>query len=102
MSEVVSQKGATIGDENMAPREPTYQVTEEKVDAQVSPPRQDAAAKVDVHEVFVQVDEVITDPSSPLAVQIPDAGRGFLDLPIHALANGSPEDQFKSAKAKKS
>src|SRR4051812_38136740 len=84
--EVVSQEGALVGDENLPePREIETNTNASEVDAQVSPPRAPDASKVVVHETSVKLDEVITDPSSPLAVQIPDAGRGMLDLPIHAL-----------------
>lgn len=37
---------------------------------------------VTVHETHVKVDEVVTDPSSPLAVQVPPAGRGNALTPI--------------------
>jgi hypothetical protein len=92
---VVSQKGALVGDDNVAPaREPDFSVNSEKVDAQVAPARERESKTVDAHEVVVKLDEVITDPSSPLAVQVPDAGRGSLDLPIHALAGERAEDVF--------
>src|SRR5688572_18075124 len=94
-NEVVAQEEKLVGDENLPEaREPKVDVVDEAVDAQVAPPREADSDKVQVHEVAVSVDEVITDPSSPLAVQVPDAGRGSLDLPIHALANGTPEAVF--------
>jgi hypothetical protein len=98
--EVHTQAGAQVGDENVAPpREPEVEVVNEQVDAQVAGTLEPAPSKVNVHETHVELDKVITDPSSPEAVQIPDAGRGFLDLPIHALASGSPEQKFASGEA---
>lgn len=92
---VVAQKGALVGDDNVSPpREPDFNVNQESVPAQVAPARQPESKTVEAHEVIVKLDEVITDPSSPEAVQIPDAGRGFLDLPIHAVAGERPEDVF--------
>jgi hypothetical protein len=44
-------------------------------------------------------DKVVLDPDSPEAVQIPDAGRGKVDLPIHQLASPSPEQQLASGDA---
>lgn len=94
-SEVVSQEGALVGDENQPePREVEVYVNEDSVNAQVSPERQAAAAQVPVHEVAVSLDEPILDPSSPLAVQVPDAGRGSTDLPIHGLKGKTVEDVF--------
>jgi hypothetical protein len=93
--QVVSQEASIVGDENLPePREPQADVRKDEVDAQVAQPREPDAAKVSVHEVVVVTDEVITDPSSPLAVQVPDAGRGSLDLPIHALAGETVEAVF--------
>lgn len=98
--QVVSQEGALVGDENQPdPREVEVYVNKDSVTAQVSPPREDPAPSVPVHEVQVTLDEVILDPSAPEAVQVPDAGRGFLDLPIHALANGTPEQRFEDGTA---
>jgi hypothetical protein len=98
--EVVSQEGALVGDENQPDaREPEVYVNQDSVTAQVAPERQAPADNVPVHEVQVTLDEVILDPSAPEAVQVPDAGRGFLDLPIHALANGSPEKRFEDGTA---
>lgn len=89
---VVAQEAKTVGDEELpAPREPEVQVIQETEAAQVAQPREGDSDTVNVHEVSLAMDEVITDPSSPLAVQVPDAGRGSLDLPIHALANGLPK-----------
>lgn len=99
--QVVSQKGALVGDENQPePREPEVRVVSEEVDAQVAPEREKPASTVPVHEVAVATDEVITDPSSPLAVQVPDAGRGSLDLPIHQLSNPTPEAVFADEASK--
>lgn len=100
--EVVSQDASTVGDENLPePREPQAHVVEEQVDHAVVQPRQPDSNVSNVYEVTVTTDEVITDPSSPLAVQVPDAGRGDATLPIHALARPRPEDVFADA-AKKS
>lgn len=89
---VTAQEAKTVGDEELPePRVPEVQVNESTEAAQVVQPREGDADTVNVHEVYLALDEVITDPSSPLAVQIPDAGRGSLDLPIHALANGLPK-----------
>lgn len=97
-NEVVAQKGAQVGDENTADVvEVTPEVTQEAVPAQVAPPRGPEATKVNVYETFVETDEVITDPSDPRAVQVPDAGRGSLDLPIHAAAAGHVEDRLSAA-----
>ena len=68
----------------------------EEVPAQVAPERAAPTETVQVHEVHVTTDKVITDPNDPLAVQIPDAGRGDASLPIHDLAGQSPEQVFAS------
>lgn len=94
---VVSQKGALVGDDNVAEPvsvEPEVNSGEEK--AQVAPRREADSSKVVVHETRVVTDKVITDPSSPEAVQVPDAGRGDASLPIHRLAEGTPEEVFAS------
>jgi hypothetical protein len=52
--------------------------------------------------VYVITDKVITDPNSPLAVQIPSAAVNDVTLPIHALAAGTPEQQFASGEATES
>lgn len=94
-NEVVAQEAKTVGDENLPEaREPEIEVNTDPVDAQVAQPREADAAQVNVHETVVTTDVVITDPSDPLAVQVPDAGRGSLELPIHSLANGTPESVF--------
>lgn len=99
---VTSQKGALVGDDNVAsPVDVAPRVYATEAPAQVTATREPDSDTVQVHEVAVATDKVITDPSSPEAVQIPDAGRGSLDLPIHALANGTPEEVFAAA-AKKS
>lgn len=93
--EVAAPANALIGDANQpAPREVTVQVNQDSVDAQTTGAPAVVPTQVYVHETSVQMDEVITDPNSPLAVQIPDAGRGTLDLPIHQLAGERPEDFF--------
>lgn len=93
--EVVAQEAKTVGDENLPePREPQADVRKEEVAAQVAQPREADRSTVSVHETVVTTDEVITDPASPLAVQVPDAGRGDSSLPIHALAGERVEDVF--------
>lgn len=93
--QVSSQEGALVGDENLTEvRTVEPVVVSGTVPAQVAPPRESDASEVPVHETSVQLDEVITDPSDPRAVQVPDAGRGSLDLPIHRLAEPSPEQVF--------
>lgn len=94
LPEVAAPKNATIGDDNLEVREVEPDVTVDTVDAQVMAKGYEPVKTVQVHETHVQLDEIITDPSSPLAVQIPDAGRGSLDLPIHGLAGPRPEDVF--------
>lgn len=93
---IVSQKGALVGDEAVqkAAHDASPQVVETEVDAQVMAKREPEASKVAVQETFVAMDRVITDPSSPEAVQIPDAGRGSLGLPIHSLSGERVEDVF--------
>lgn len=73
------------------------ETVQEQVDAQVAPAREPDADTVEVHEVSVATDVVITDPTSPLAVQVPDEGRGSLALPIHGLSAPSPEQVFEGA-----
>lgn len=101
-STIVAQESKTVGDDNLEAREPTAQVTSETTAAQVSPPREDAAAEVPVHEVYVATDTVITDPSDPLAVQVPDAGRGDASLPIHDLAGPTVEQVFADTASEES
>lgn len=93
-TEVVAQEAKTVGDENLSVREPDTQVNAEQVPAQVAQPREGDSDTVNVHETSVTTDTVITDPSDPLAVQVPDAGRGSLDLPIHRLNAPVVEDIF--------
>lgn len=96
----IAPKNATVGDENLKPRDVEVEVVNEDVPAQVMGPPAEAVDTVKVSETYVQMDEVITDPSSPLAVQLPDAGKGSLDLPIHQLARAKkPEEQFADAAA---
>jgi hypothetical protein len=100
-TKVISQEGALVGDEAIQEHAHTVepQVVEDSVDAQVAAEREPEHDKVSVQETFVAMDRVITDPSSPEAVQIPDAGRGSLDLPIHALKGKTAEQQFEDAAA---
>lgn len=100
LPDVQSQAGALVGDENQpAPREPEVIVNDTPVPAQVVAEAGPPVKEVVVHETAVSTDEVITDPSSPLAVQVPDAGRGSLGLPIHALSQPTPEQAFASGDA---
>lgn len=98
-AKVVSQEGALVGDEAVqgAAHEVKPTVVEEPVAAMVSGPRDPEADTVSVSETFVAMDRVITDPTSPEAVQIPDAGRGSMDLPIHDLQGPTPEQVFADA-----
>ncbi len=96
--EVTAQKSKTIGDENMpAPREVEIDVNKDKVQAMRVQAREPDARYVPIHETSITVDTVITDPSSPLAVQIPDAGRGTMMLPITGLNEGGVEAVFDKA-----
>ena len=91
---VTAQESKTVGDDALEVRSVEISVTKEEAPAQVVQPREGDSDVVHVHEVYVTTDEIITDPSSPLAVQIPDAGRGSLDLPIHGLDQGTVEEVF--------
>lgn len=96
LPEVTAQKKKLVGDDKLEVREVTVEVNEDQVDAQVVQPRELDSKKVNVHEVVVATDRVITDTSDPLAVQVPDAGRGDASLPAHRLAEGHIEDVFAS------
>lgn len=97
-NDVAVPENATIGDDNLKPRDPSIDQVNTSVPAQVMQDKVKVVDTVKVTETRVALDEVITDPSSPLAVQIPDAGRGSLDLPIHRLAAPKPEDAFSAAR----
>jgi hypothetical protein len=105
MPAVTAQEAKVVDGDGAEPMVVTPQIVIEQVAAQVSPPREGDSDKVNVHEVFVATDRIITDPSSPLAVQIPAEGRGDASLPIHALSGGGVEAKFdkanKDAAAKK-
>jgi hypothetical protein len=75
-----------VGDED--PREREVYVVKEEQDAMVVKPREPDHDKVQVHEVAVVMDERVD------YVIVPEAGRGFLDLPIHRLDGERPEDVF--------
>src|SRR6188508_2948180 len=96
MPGVATQEASTIGDENLEVREPTIEVNEEEVPAQVMGQPAQAVETVQVHETYVVTDTVITDTNDPLAVQIPDAGRGDASLPMHALGGPTVEQFFNS------
>lgn len=92
---VTAQEAKVVDNEGAEPFVVEPEVNVEQVDAMVVQPREGDSDTVNVHEVSVATDRVITDPSSPLAVQIPPEGRGDGTLPIHALGNGTVEDYFK-------
>jgi hypothetical protein len=94
----VAQEAKT---EEVPVREPDIAVSDEQVPAQVSPEREAADDTVREHETHVTVDEVITDPNDPLAVQVPPEGRGNAVTPIAAAYhNGrTPEEVFAAAAA---
>jgi hypothetical protein len=90
---------ALVGDDaKLDPREADVDVNKDSVPAQTTGAPAVEVDTVYVHETSVQLDEVITDPHSPLAVQVPDEGRGFLNLPIHGLDAPRPEDVFDAAR----
>lgn len=92
---VAAPENALVGDENIpAAGDVSVQTVNEDVPAQVTGPPAVSVDTVKQTVTVVQLDEVITDPSSPLAVQIPDAGRGSLDLPFHRLTSPRPEAVF--------
>lgn len=94
MPEVATQQASTIGDENMEPRKPTVDVNQDSVPAQVMGEPAPAVETVPVHETVVATDRVIIDTKDPLAVQIPDAGRGNPALPIHSISGPTVEQVF--------
>ena len=94
MPEIATQEASTVGDENMEPRKPSVEVNQESVPAQVMGQPAPAVETVPVHETYVALDRVITDTSDPLAVQIPDAGRGDPSLPIHSISGPTVEQVF--------
>jgi hypothetical protein len=94
LADPVAQEAKLVGDDALEVREVPVDVHTDEVAAQVAQPREADSAVVHVHETSVTLDEVITDPSDPRAVQIPDAGRGSLDLPIHGLSGKTPEQVF--------
>lgn len=85
--------------ENPPVNEPDVHVNDEAVKAQVKGPDHPVEDKVQVNELHVNVDRVITDPSDPLAVIIPPEGRGDAVNPIaKAWADAThPEDAFADA-----
>lgn len=88
---VAAASNAKIGDENQDdPRKVEAEIVSEDqalpvVDRDIVP-----VETTPVHETYVQMDVVDVEAG----VAIPDAGRGFLDLPIHALVNGTPEERI--------
>jgi hypothetical protein len=81
------------------PESVNVETVREEVDAQVAPAREPDTSKVQIHEVKVSTDVVITDPNDPLAVQVPETDDSFLALPAHKLDGPSPEQQFAGADA---
>jgi hypothetical protein len=81
-------------------RDPQAVVVQGDVPAQVAPAREPDNDVVPVHETSVTLDEVITDPNSPLAVQVPEPDAAAGKLPIHSLAKPVPEDVFADKAAK--
>jgi hypothetical protein len=69
--------------------------------AQVQGPTPAPQSTVPVHETHVKADTVITDTSSPLAVQVPVEAQGDALTPIgRAYADArTPEDVFAAAPA---
>lgn len=97
---VVSQEGALVGDENLPDaREPDVAVEQRQDKAQVVAKPEPASPVVEVYEVAVTTDTVITDPSDPLAVQVPDAGRGSLLLPIHQFVGARTVEEIFAEEA---
>lgn len=93
---------ALVGDEAVYDgnvMEPQVDVVQEDVPAQNMADPAPPVETVPVNEMYVQTDRVITDTSDPLALQIPDAGRGTLDLPIHVLARGTYDQQVEAGTA---
>jgi hypothetical protein len=61
------------------------------VPAQVTGAAPEPVREVAVHETRVHTDRVITDPNDPLAVQVPEAGRGNALTPIAQTYADNPE-----------
>ena len=96
LNPVSAPANALIGDENIpAAGDVDIQTVNRDVPAQVmsKEPVVDADT-VKESATFVRLDEVITDTNDPRGVQIPDAGRGSLDLPFHRLTSPRPEAVF--------
>lgn len=103
---VAAQESKLVGDEaiaSAAAEDDNFVAdhTDEEADAQVVQDREKDPATVAVKETHVKVDTVITDPSSPLAVQVPDAGRGDASTPIaNAFLDAKTvEEQFDAAQS---
>lgn len=93
--EVAGPEKALVGDE--AVQKETFKVEPEVNSDETKQKYAREATQQEVypvHETSIATDRVITDPTSPLAVQIPDAGRSPLGLPAHQLAQPSPEQAF--------
>ncbi len=97
LNPIAAPENATIGDDNLDVIQHEVINIDEEVAAQTTGKPAVEVETVRATETHLALDEVITDPHSPLAVQIPDAGRGPLDLPIHQFNRvGKPEDAFKA------
>ena len=96
------QYGALVGDAAIAAghvNDLTPTILKEDAPAQTTGVAAPEVDVVKVHETFVSMDQVITDPHSPQAVQMPDAGIGSTDLPIHGLGGPTVEEVFAQANA---
>ena len=97
---VVVQEGALVGDEEVYAEEHVHKVEPEVTQGETTQkyaPATEQQAVYPVHETNIALDTVITDPTSPEAVQIPDAGRGSNVLPLHSLTEPAPEAAFREA-----
>lgn len=91
--------GSTTGVTADDPSPVTVQQSVGTVTAQVQGPAAVPQSTVPVHETHVKADTVITDTSSPLAVQVPIEAQGDALTPIgRAYADArTPEDVFDAA-----
>jgi hypothetical protein len=91
-------ENALVGDDEVygARYEPEPEVVQEDVQAQLPAEPAKPAETVPVNEFYLQMDQVVLDPSSPEAVQIPDAGRGELYDANSIYSAGGVEDRFGS------
>lgn len=102
--QIVAQEAKLVGDEAIADAAESpfaTEVNDESVPRQVTQEREPDPDTVPVSETSVVVDRVITDTSDPLAVQVPDAGKGDAVTPIaRAYADARHvEDVFREEAA---